>query len=476
MDKYIYHLVGQDIKEYTFGNVKRELRWKGEKLYITEKKRPLKSIPYEGNLLTLFDSREVLRSLLERTSQNMLHAEIRVQFTLTDGKKLSFCIKESPFRPRQISEGRIVVTGNNRKPIKFTGVLKLLKLDEPNASTIDMPYDGETGYYILPEAIRPWGKTILFGRTRGRICPTLVDLSRDMDSTYRANNRDIAIATITDNLQNSHIGDELWNRIIGWVNRTQQEDIPASSILELYCTAQDYKALLCMAFQLYVKCSDGEERDILKERLKSFSNDLAFQWYWLQPYLSGIFNELYNFMSDPISPAMQEVFIKWAMSHEGEDMMKYLFAINVEEEYLKYIGQCFNDTLVQFTDWIKELCVSSMIEAYGDVSRGIIVDLAETMIKNPKHIQSIEFKNEDYIESSQDYLGEEVGTFFNLYSEKGKFGNETWLYKRVNAVAAHMRKEIDLFSQKEEIRRSIIFCCKSSNKHFIMSLNNKLSR
>ena len=474
MDKYIYHLVGQDIKEYTFGNVKRELRWKGEKLYITEKKRPLKSIPYEGNLLTLFDSREVLRSLLERTSQNMLHAEIRVQFTLTDGKKLSFCIKESPFRPRQISEGRIVVTGNNRKPIKFTGVLKLLKLDEPNASTIDMPYDGETGYYILPEAIRPWGKTILFGRTRGRICPTLVDLSKDMDSTYRANNRDIAIATITDNLQNSHIGDELWNRIIGWVNRTQQEDIPASSILELYCTAQDYKALLCMAFQLYVKCSDGEERDILKERLKSFSNDLAFQWYWLQPYLSGIFNELYNFMSDPISPAMQEIFIKWAMSHEGEDMMKYLCAINVEEEYLKYIGQCFNDTLVQFTDWIKELCVSSMIEAYGDVSRGIIVDLAETMIKNPKHIQSIEFKNEDYIESSQDYLGEEVGTFFNLYSEKGKFGNETWLYKRVNAVAAHMRKEIDLFSQKEEIRRSIIFCCKSSNKHFIMSLNNKL--
>lgn len=476
IDKYQYHLVGQDIKEYTFGNVRRELRWKGEKLYITENKRPLKSIPYEGNLLTLFDSREVLRSLLERTSRNMLHAEIQVQFTLADGKKLSFGIKESPFRPRQISEGRIVVTGNNRKPIKFTGVLKLLKLDEPNASTIDMSFDEETGYYILPEAIRPWGKTILFGRTRGRICPTLVDLSRDMDSTYRANNRDIAIATITENLQNSYIGDELWNRIIGWFNRTQQEDIPASSILELYCTAQDYRALLCMAFQLYIKCSDQEEQDILKERLKSFSNDLAFQWYWLQPYLSGIFSELYNFMSDPMTPAMQEIFIKWAMNHEGEDMMKYLCALNNEEKYLTLIGQCFNDTLAQFTDWIKDLCVSSMTEAYGYVSQGILFDLAETMIKHPKHIQSIDIKNEDYIESSQDYLGEEVGSFFNNYSEKGKFGNETWLYKRVNAVVAHMRKEINLFMQKEEIRRSIIFCCKSSNKHFIMSLNNKLSR
>ena len=477
IDKYQYHLVGQNIKEYTFGNVKRELRWKGDKLYITEDNRPLKIIPYEGNLLTLFDSREVLRSLLERTSQNMLHAEIKVQFTLTDGKKLSFSIKESPFRPRQISEGRIVVTGNNRKPIKFTGVLKLLKLDDPYASTIDMPYDGETGYYILPETIRPWGKTILFGRTRGRICPTLVDLSRDMDSTYRANNRDITIATITDNLQNSHIGDELWNRIIGWFNRTQQEDIPASSILELYCTAQDYKALLCMAFQLFVKCSDGEERDTLKEKLKTFSNDLAFQWYWLQPHLSGLFAQLYSFMpEDSMAMSMQEIYIKWAMSHQGEDMMTYLSALNDVELYIKNIGQCLNDVMSAFTAWISELCVDSMIEGYGYVSQGFVKDLASTIIKNPKNVYKIETNGDEYVDANQDYLGDEVGSFFNNFAEPGKAGNEIWLYKRVNAVAAHIRKETDLFSMKEEIRRSIIFCCKSSNKHFIMSLNNKLSR
>lgn len=477
IDKYQYHLVGQNIKEYTFGNVKRELRWKGDKLYITEDNRPLKIIPYEGNLLTLFDSREVLRSLLERTSQNMLHAEIKVQFTLTDGKKLSFSIKESPFRPRQISEGRIVVTGNNRKPIKFTGVLKLLKLDDPYASTIDMPYDGETGYYILPEDIRPWGKTILFGRTRGRICPTLVDLSRDMDSTYRANNRDITIATITDNLQNSHIGDELWNRIIGWFNRTQQEDIPASSILELYCTAQDYKALLCMAFQLFVKCSDGEERDILKEKLKTFSNDLAFQWYWLQPHLSGLFAQLYSFMpEDSMAMSMQEIYIKWAMSHQGEDMMTYLSALNDVELYIKNIGQCLNDVMSAFTAWISELCVDSMIEGYGYVSQGFVKDLASTIIKNPKNVYRIETNGDEYVDANQDYLGDEVGSFFNNFAEPGKAGNEIWLYKRVNAVAAHVRKETDLFSMKEEIRRSIIFCCKSSNQHFVISLNNKLSR
>ena len=267
IDKYQYHLVGQDIREYTYGNIKRELRWKCEKLY---------------------DSREALRSLLERTSQNMLNAEINVQFVLSNEQKITFGIKESPFRPRQISDGRVVITGKNRKPFKFTGVLKLIKLAEPNLAPLEMKYDEESHYYLLPEEIRSWGKTILVGRTRGRICPALVDITRDMDGSYRVENRENAIQNISEKLQDSLLGDELWTRIIGWFNRAQQEDIPASSILELYCTAMDYKALLCLAFQLYVKCSDNDEREILKEKLKNFSNDLAFQWYWLQPYLSGI--------------------------------------------------------------------------------------------------------------------------------------------------------------------------------------------
>lgn len=423
----------------------------------------------------MFDSREVLRSLIERTSQNMLQAEIKVQFTLSDGTKISLGIKESPFRPKQITEGRVVITGNNRKPIKFTGVLKLLKLDEPNLAPVEMSVDEESGYYYLPEEIRPWGKTILIGRTRGRICPALVDLSREMDGSYRANNRETAIATIQESLNNSKLGDELWQRIIGWFDRVQADDIPVSSILELYCTAQNYKALLCLAFQLYVKCSDADERDILKEKLKTFSNDLAFQWYWLQPHLSGIFNQLYGFMSDPMTPAMQEIYIKWAMAHTGEDMIKYLSALNEETSYMINIGQCFNDVMISFTEWIDELCVSSMVEAYGSSSEGIIQDLAETMVKNPKGIYRLETSGDGYIESNQDYLGDEVGNFFSNYTEPGKVGNEIWLYKRVNAVAAHIRKEIDLFSQKEQIRRSIIFCCKSSNQHFVISLNNKLS-
>ena len=474
VDKYQYHLVGQDIKEYSYGNISRQLRWKGDKLQIIENGRPVKTIPYEGSLVTLFDSRETLRSLLERTSQNMLNAEVKVQFILGNGKSLCFSIKDCPLRPRQIDGGRVVITGNNRKPVKFTGVLKLLKLSEPQLEAKEMNFNEETGYYELPEEIRSWGKTILIGRTRGRICPALVDLNLDLDRESRTNNRETVIASIEQKLQDSCMGDDLWQRIIGWFERSQNDDIPASSILELYCTAKDYRSLLFLAFQLYTKCENSEEQEFLKEKLKSFSNDLSFQWYWLLPYLPQIMVHLDTFIKDPMTPAIQAMYIKWAMEHEGEERMNYLSSINDQTAYMTNIIHCFGDIITSFTKWMKELCVSSLLEKYDNWNNPIITTVAENIVMEPKKLSIMETNNDSYIEYNQDNLGVEVGTFFNEYKEPGKVGNEGWLYQRVNAVVAHLKEKIDLFSLKEEIRRSIIFCSKSCNYHFIIALNNKL--
>lgn len=362
VDKYQYHLVGQDIKEYTYGNIKRQLQWKSDKLFIIENGRMLKPIPYEGSLITLFDSREAVRALLERTSLDMIRAEVKVQFTLSDGKKLNFSIKDSPFRPRQIEGGQIIITGNNKMPVKFTGVLKLIKLSEPDLAPVEMSYDEETNKYVLPESIRDWGKTILIGRTRGRICPALVDLNREMDGATRAANREEAIFKIEEELKNSVLGDELWKRILGWFYRAQKEDIPASSILELLCVARSYKSLLSLAFQLYVKCTNSEEKELLKEQLKSYSSDLAFQWYWLQPYLNDIFAQLYPIMGDPNSSSMQEIYVKWCIN-QGERMSELLGGLCNPDLYIQNLVLCLNEVFESFTTWIKDLCVDSLVES-----------------------------------------------------------------------------------------------------------------
>ena len=134
------------------------------------------------------------------------------------------------------------------------------------------------------------------------------------------------------------------------------------------------------------------------------------------------------------------------------------------------------EELTLFTNWMNDLCVSSLLDRYDNHSEDSIASVAECIIKNPKDLYTFQLEENNYVELNQESLGEEVESFFNNYYEPGRLGNEQWLYKRVNAVVAHLNKEIDLFTQREEIRRSIIFCCKSSNHHFIIALNNKLSK
>lgn len=479
IDKYQYHLVGQEIKEYTYGDTKRALSWRDNQLYIFENGKKLKSIPYEGSLLTLFDNREVLRSSLERTSQNMLDAEVKVQFSLAGGKKLTFGIKDSPLRLAQIAGGRVVITGNNRKPVKYTGVLKLLRLDKPKSPSCEMNYDEASGCYILPEEIRPWGNTLAIGRTRGLVCPALVNINVDMDREYRTTIRKETIDAIKNSLQNSVLGDDTWTRIIDWFNQAQQEDIPASSILELSCTAEDYKALLCLAFQLYATCRNDAEIDELKEKLKTFSHDLAFQWYWMKPHLNGTFNLLYRsfFPKDPMADPIKDIYINWAMKKE-ESRMKYISALSDGYSYDEYIGECFIELINKFTAWMKELCIDSMIEAYEYDTQKLIRDSASDIIKNDNYnkLYKIEINAEVYVDANKDIPEDEANTFFNDFAKPGMIDNELWLYKRVNAVVAHLNKKIDLFSKDAKIRRSIIYCCKSCNSHFVKYLNNELAR
>jgi hypothetical protein len=472
LDKYQYHLVGQDIREYSYGRTKRELRWYSNKLYIIENGVKRRSIPYEGCLLTLFDSRESVRALLDRTSQNMLNAQVSVSFIISNTEQLDFDIKDSPFRPRQTCDGKIEVTSKGKQIIDFRGSFKLLKLDDPSMEPEILSYNEDNGY-VVPDKIREWGKCLLIGQSRGRICPTLIDLNREMTSEYRKSNRDIAIATISDNINHSSFGDSLWQRIIGWFYRIQKEDIPASSLLELYCVAQNADYLIGLAFQLYAQCSDNEERDTLANQLISISGDLAFQWYWLSHKARYVMSIINRFVNDINNQLIKKIFIQWSLS-QGENTALYIGSLSEENEYQKYIGTCLNDVLCDFEEWLKSLCVSSMLDNYGTTTNEFIFSLAKNIVYEPKKLILVDNTSNIYVEINQDFISESAGKFFIKYNEKNLKGNEQWMYKRINAVVANLRNKEDLFAQSDEIRRSIIFCSKSCNEQFIIGLNNKL--
>ena len=463
MDKYQYHLVGINIRKLQFGNEERSLKWIGNTLYMYNISAKT-AMPYEGNFSRLFGSREILRTMLDKTAMSMLEAIIPVKIELSDGQLLTLTIKEAPFRPRE-EEGKLTISCNWR-PIEYKHTLKLLSLDEPTISPIDLPYDNDNGY-VVPEEIRKWGKTLVIGRSRGRICPTMIDLTQDLTSEARKSNRDSAIQRINNELNSATIGDSTWSRILAWFDNCQKYDIPASSLLDLMCVGNNQDDLIRFAFMLWTMKDDKE---LLIDRLQIFAKDLAFQWFWLTPKVNGIFRTIEPFIGDPSSPAVIKVFSQWAIN---KGKIELIYTINTEAYFMNFMD-CMQDLLNEFVVWFKKLCLASACDTYVINKKEEVEFYANQIINEPKALCYSQVHEDMYVELNQDELDDDTRKFFDKYAEGGKSHNEAWMYKRVNILYRHLIGEENIFEMPLKVRRSIAFCYQSTTPLFIVALNNKL--
>lgn len=463
VDKYQYHLVGTNIRKLIYGKEERALKWIGNTLYLLniEQRIPM---PYEGNLSRLFGSRETLRTMLDKTSMSMLEATIPVRIELSDGRTLTFTIKEAPYRPRE-EEGKVTISCN-WQPVDYKHTLKLLSLIEPTIQPIDLPYDHENGY-VVPTEILQWGKTLVIGRSRGRICPTMIDLTQELTPEARKSNREITIDRINDELKSATIGDATWSRILAWFDNCQKYDIPASSLLDLMCVGNNPDYLIRFAFQLW---TIKEDKDLLIDRLQTFAKDLAFQWFWLTPRVNGALRTIEPFISDLSCPAVIKLFSQWAINKGQIDL---IYTINTDAYVMNFMT-CIQEVLKEFSEWFKKLCLTSACDTYVISKRQDIEYYANQIINNPKSMCHSDAYSDEYVEINQDELDDTTRQFFNEYAESGKSHNEAWMYKRVNALCKHFLGEKNIFEMPLKVRRSISFCYQATAHLFIVALNNKL--
>ena len=473
IDKYQYHLAGQGIKAYSFGGVRRELKWDADKLFIYEDGRSLRPVPFEGSLLTLFDSRETLRSLLDKTSKGILDASVQVFFEIDQFRKMTLNIKESPFRIEQVPGNHLIIQDGNRMPVQYRHALKLFNLSDPAIPQVSIRFDEEKGF-VLPVEKQSWERALVTGRTRGRILPAMVEWDRVLTPGEREEFRKQSIERISTEIEQAKLGDDTWNRLSGWFNRSQQEDIPASSLLDLTCLAKEGKSLLLFTFQQYINCKTEEEQETAKGQLFSLSTDLAFEWYWIKPYVTNLFLTIQSAIAWE-SPFLKGLYVEWAFS-KGMDLGQVMEDLNDDNVFLSKLFPCFNELLAGFESWLKDIFVQSLSESYDAVpTHSAFVETAEA-IAGKRELVVIQNEDEIYIEQNQEDVDDYLTGFFNKYTEVGKSGNEGWFFQRLNAVVAHMKGQIDLFKEPESIRRSIIFCQKSCPYIFLIELNNKLSR
>ena len=471
-DKYRYELVGQSLRSYTLGKRRRELRWVDNVLYLYENKEQIRPIPYTGYLTELFDSREALHQLLGQTSSNRHLAEIRVTFNTHTDEKWNLIIKDEPYRIRQ-EEDQLIVFTDNKKPLDYRQPLKLLRLDDPHTATLLLPYDNQRGY-ILPEEIRSWGPTLAMGASGGSLRPTMVALGGALSCEGWAIRQHRMMEDMAEALTTSSFGDELWTRILAWYHRIQEEEIPASSLLDMCSITQQPDALICLAFQLYAQCETEAEREELTEQMKEFSQMMGFSWYWLQPQLNLLMLIIHQHLGDMNSDFMKACYTSWAVQ-KGADGLKYREALNDEEAYGEYFGECMFEVMGTFSSWMQTLCFVSLTGQPAREMDEIIRSLAEAILETPDQLNRLEDLSEEFVDYKQDTTDKETKAFFATYGEGLQSNSNSWLAARANAVSAHLQGQINLLAQPEGVRHSILFCSQSYPADFILALNNRLA-
>lgn len=479
IDKYNYYIVGMDVKKLKIGEKECRLRWYDDKLHLEQEGRDSVIIPYEGSLTRILGSREEIKAMLDKTSRDMLHAAVPVSFDLGDGRKYSFKIKEAPYQIRQSGE-EIYVIENDWPPIKYNHALKLLKIDNPDIKPVTVRANNE-GYFTIPEEIKEWGKTLVIGRNRGRILPALINTTKALSPEDRKSNKLETILRIHKELSDSNIGSPVWKRIVGWFDRCNSEDIPASSLLDLACLKDNSDFLLKFALVVYAKTAD-EDRDNLDDRLLEIAKDLSFQWFWLIPKLKGGMSDLIQSFFSPASwesEFITTLYVSRVSRKYPEQLMEHLSNLAAKNE--AYISTLLNDCLVplmtDFHEWLVQLCEKSMSRPFMNTR---IDEISNTIISDIAHFHKLTSinmweENEEFISINQD-LDEVTQSYFSQFDVKGyRTANEIWMLQRVKCVAEQLRGHIDLFSQYGSVRRSIIFCYKYTTRQFLLELNNELA-
>lgn len=479
VDKYRYHCVGQDV-EYTFDNQEKHLWWINGKLNIVGEEEQ-KEILSEGSLLQLFGSRELLRNLLEHTAKDITRASIPVHFKYGVGKTLNFEIKESPYRIKQ-EEDTLRVLDKGDKPYHYEGALKLLKIDEPQHDAEIIRFDPKKGY-VLPDKVKDWGKTMVLGRSRGRLLPALINPKKEFTKEERKVNFIETRKHTLDDLRNGKLGDDVWKQVAEWFKRIESDDICASSVINLWALGQDANALIFFAFMEYA-ITNEDEREQLQRQLLAFGRDLAFKWYWVMPIMRGqtmaIISSFFG-ESSINSQGFLTIYVKWAMTKDNK-AMEYLGVINKPDEFSNKSFECLQELTKAFEEWMQDLFILSLDGDMNKSNSECIRTLTEELVKKTTK-DLLPFEHDDFdIPVNQDDidLTPNAIEFFRQFNNTFYNDNETWLLTRVKAVAAHWKNKgkngTNLFEKDDEVRRSIIYCMDVCHDDFILALNNELAK
>ena len=226
-----------------------------------------------------------------------------------------------------------------------------------------------------------------------------------------------------------------------------------------------------------------EDRDNLDDRLLEMAKDLAFQWYWLLPRINnGLFANLQSFITEDSwkSEVITKLFVSRISKIDPANLMVHLsnMALGNDDFAAALFQHCLIPLMEDFHAWLLKLCDKSMRRPFKDISIDANSEAIITDIVNKNKLIEVNTRDqEEHLISVNQELDEYTNSFFAMFSIPGnKSANDIWLLQRVKCVAEQIRGNMDLFSLAGSVRRSVIFCYRSTTQHFLIELNNELAK
>ena len=307
-------------------------------------------IAYEGRLSSLFmNGSAQIYDLLDESTRLLTQRDVKISF---EGQNARYKFKEFPYILRYENDS-LTIDNVNALP-EYSGTLLAVPLDTPSRIPIELIKDSDLNCYYLPDDITGSGiqKWIVFGDLQGYILPKLIDFSNEQL------NRQDYLQTIKEELINSELLSEAWNRTIDWYNLLPQGQIPGSSMLSLVAVADDHKLLTKFALQLYIRdYHNSVQMDILKESMMDFQKQMSFLWAWA--YLPDGEDEIISWIPDNAYDMLRSYYYNWVIANEQ-------IIPELKAEYITSVNEHFNECLTSFANefivWFSGLKETSIPE------------------------------------------------------------------------------------------------------------------
>ena len=283
MYKYRFHgTVTQDHIMAKLPTYKSNLKylWNNGCISVLHRGERMMSLNENGSLANLLTGDKNIRNTMAQRAERPIDGEYIVTFFKNDGN-IKLIIRRYPYQ-FHVADGIIHVTCDDCI-IPYNDTLKFYSFSDyksiPDAQEIKRD---ENGQYLMPSDRPNKERILVFSSMSGRVLPRMLVVGQDLTDSQENKKKGKIIRR---QLLEDTFNGEAWQEAMFWFEKSQNDQIPASSFFHLKFLASSPKLLIRFVAQKLLDVSGEDEVGQLVKTLLELEDSLSFQWMWVKGHL-----------------------------------------------------------------------------------------------------------------------------------------------------------------------------------------------